>query len=133
MTEQDQLRVAVVGAGYFAQFHYDAWARIPEVRLAALIEPDTEKARATAARFQVPATHASLDELFEAGAPDVLDIVTPPLTHRPLVETACTKVSALVCQKPLAPSLEEAVEIVALARAAGCPLIVHENFRPAAP
>jgi predicted dehydrogenase len=129
MTEQDQLRVAVVGAGYFAQFHYDAWARIPQVRLAALVEPDTDKARATAARFQVPAIYASLDELFEAGAPDVLDIVTPPQTHRPLVEAACTKVSALVCQKPLAPSLEEAVEIVALARAAGCPLIVHENFR----
>jgi predicted dehydrogenase len=35
----------------------------------------------------------------------------------------------VVCQKPLAPSLDEARDIVALAESAGIPLIVHENFR----
>ena len=34
------LRVAVVGAGYFAQFHYDAWRRIGEAELIALASPE---------------------------------------------------------------------------------------------
>ncbi len=129
MTEPEPLKVAVVGAGYFAQFHYDAWSRIPEVRLAALVEPDDAKAEATAARFRIPATYPSLGALLETDTPDLLDIVTPPETHRALVAPACRAVPTIVCQKPLAPSLAEAEEIVALAREAGSLLIVHENFR----
>lgn len=129
MTEPNPLAVAVVGAGYFAQFHYDAWSRIPEVRLAALVEPDSKKAQATATQFRVPATYPSIEALLEAGAPDLLDIVTPPETHRALVATACRAVPTIICQKPLAPSLAEAEEIVAIAREANRSLIVHENFR----
>ena len=123
------LRVAVVGAGYFSQFHYEAWGRIPEVRVSALAEPDGAAARATATRFGVPALYESLDALLAETAPDILDIVTPPDTHEALVAAACRRAGLIVCQKPLAPRLEEARTIVEIAREAGCPLVVHENFR----
>ena len=123
------LSVAVVGAGYFSQFHYEAWGRIPEVRLCALAEPDGATAQATAARFGVPAVFETLDALLAETAPDILDIVTPPDTHEALVAAACRRAGLVVCQKPLAPTLEEARAIVGIAREAGCPLVVHENFR----
>jgi predicted dehydrogenase len=67
-----------------------------------------------------------LDEI----KPDVLDIVTPPETHHDLVLLACERgVPTIICQKPLAPTLDEAAVIAALAEKHGCRLVVHENFR----
>ena len=129
MTDERPLTVAVVGAGYFGQFHYEAWTRVPEVKLAALVENDEEKGHSTATRFDVPKAFRSLSELLQEGTPDLLDIVTPPHTHRELVATAAGKLPWIICQKPLAPTLVEAEEIVNLAAASGSKLIVHENFR----
>lgn len=124
-----RLRVAVAGAGYFARFHYDAWARLPDAELVGLADPDQAKARATAERFAVPATYDTAEALLDAQAPDLLDIVTPPESHAALVAAAAARGIAMVCQKPLAPTLDEARALVETAEAAGVPLIVHENFR----
>ena len=125
----DPRSVAVVGAGYFSQFHYEAWQRIPETRLCALAEPDAARACDVAKRFSVPKVCDTLDALLAEAAPDIVDIVTPPETHRALVAAASRRAALVVCQKPLAPSLEEAREIVRIAQDAGCSLVVHENFR----
>ena len=41
------LRVACVGAGYFGQFHYDAWARISRVTLVGSCDLNIKAAQAT--------------------------------------------------------------------------------------
>ena len=38
-----KIKLVCVGAGYFAQFHLEAWTRIPEVHFAALCEMDETK------------------------------------------------------------------------------------------
>ena len=117
------LRVAVAGAGYFARYHYEAWGRIEEVTLAALAEPDGARARAMARDFSVPRTFESLETLLAEVEIDLLDIATPPETHHTLVAQAAARGLAVVCQKPLAPTLDEARDLVALAESAGIPLI----------
>ena len=47
----DRLRVAIVGAGYFGQFHYDAWSRMPEVEIAAIVVRNPEAAAETASKW----------------------------------------------------------------------------------
>lgn len=42
------MKVALIGCGYFAQFHRDAWSRLP-VQLAAICDRDRAKAEAAAA------------------------------------------------------------------------------------
>ena len=123
------LRVAVVGAGYFSQFQYEAWQRSPEAEVVGLADRDAERAAATAERFGVPLICASIEELLDKTEPGLVDIVTPPETHKAMVAAAAQRGVAMVCQKPLAPTLAESWEVVALAEAAGVPLIVHENFR----
>ena len=49
-----KVRVAGVGAGYFAQFHLAGWKAIPEVEYVALCDADEAKARAYAERFGIP-------------------------------------------------------------------------------
>ncbi|MHA1153580.1 MAG: Gfo/Idh/MocA family protein, partial [Alphaproteobacteria bacterium] len=123
------IRVAVAGAGYFARYHYEAWTRIKEANLVALVEPDGARSDKMARDFAVPRVFETLEALLAEVELDLLDIATPPETHHALVAQAAARGLAVVCQKPLAPSLDEARDIVALAEGAGIPLIVHENFR----
>lgn len=119
------IRVACLGAGYFSQFHHDAWERIAEVELVGIADRAIEKARQTGH----PAFDR-LERLLEATSPDLLDIIVPPQTHLEAITTALDHgVKAIICQKPFCTSLEQAREAVSLAAAAGVPLIVHENFR----
>lgn len=123
------LRVAVAGSGYFSRFHYDAWVRIEGVELVALASPDRASAAQLATAHGVSRVFADVAEMLDAVEPDVLDIVTPPATHLALVREAAERGVAVICQKPLAPDLAGAEQLVACAGAAGIPLAVHENFR----
>jgi D-apiose dehydrogenase len=123
------LRVAVAGAGYFAQFHLDGWRRIPGVELVAICDLAPARAEALAARFGVPRRHGSLGEMLEAGDADLLDIVAPPASHAALLGEAASRGLAAVCQKPFGRSYAEARSLAALAARAGIPVAVHENFR----
>ncbi|WGH79042.1 Gfo/Idh/MocA family protein [Jannaschia ovalis] len=113
------LRVGLLGLGYFAQFHREAWTRIPGATLVATADADP----ATGAE------HADLAGLLEAGL-DILDIATPPPTHAAAIRAALPRgLRAIICQKPFCSSLDEARAVTDAAEAAGVPLIVHENFR----
>lgn len=119
------LKVACVGAGYFSQFHYDAWQRIEGVALVGSVDRDIERARATG----LPAFD-DLDKMLADAKSDILDIVTPPDTHLDFIGRALNaKPRAIICQKPFCTSLDEAREAVRLSDACGIPIIVHENFR----
>ncbi|MEM7170570.1 MAG: Gfo/Idh/MocA family oxidoreductase [Pseudomonadota bacterium] len=122
---QAPLKVAGIGAGYFAQFHYDAWKRIRDVELVAVADQDNSKARA----FTSP-TYGDAAEMLMSEQPDLVDIITPPLSHGPLISLALeTQAKAIICQKPFCSDLSEATAIANKCEAAGVPLIVHENFR----
>ena len=123
------LRIAVIGAGYFSQFHVEAWTGLDEVAEVALCDRDAARAQALAARSGVKAVFTDAERMLDDFAPGLVDIVTPPDTHLALVQLACKKHLPIVCQKALAPTLAEAEQIVACAERANLPLIVHENFR----
>jgi D-apiose dehydrogenase len=125
------LKGILVGCGYFSQFHIEAWQRIPEVEIIGICDSDIEKARVFAAKWGFSGNvFATLEEaLTTFSNVDFVDIATPPATHLELVDTASRHGVAICCQKPLAPSLNEARRLVALAEARGVRLMVHENFR----
>jgi predicted dehydrogenase len=123
------LRVATVGAGYFSQFHHDAWSRLDEVELVAVCDVDARKARDFAERYGAAAHFTDARAMLDAVRPDLVDIVTPPPTHLPLIRLAAERGVDAVCQKAFCRTLDEAEEAVATAEAAGIRLVVHENFR----
>lgn len=123
------LRGACVGAGYFSQFHFDAWSRTPDVEVVAICDTDVAQAEAACTQWDVPRAVHSVEELLDEEQLDFIDIITPPPSHRAIVEAAVARGVAMICQKPLAPTHEEAVEIVELAEAAHVPLMVHDNWR----
>ncbi|MEL6767663.1 MAG: Gfo/Idh/MocA family oxidoreductase, partial [Pseudomonadota bacterium] len=127
------IRVAVIGAGYFGRFHYDAWSRMPEVTLAAVCERDPEKARAVAEDYGAPGQplpiFSDVRAMLEAVQPDLVDITAPPAAHMPLLEALVPKVGHIICQKPFCAGFQAASEAVALAARHGTRIAVHENIR----
>lgn len=118
-------RVACLGAGYFSEFHVDAWRRIETAKLVGIADRDIDRARKTG----YPA-FGDLARLLDETSPDILDIITPPASHFDAIAMGLDRgVKAIICQKPFCASLEQARAATSLARAAGVPLIVHENFR----
>ncbi len=120
------LRAAIVGAGYVAAFHIEAMAGVPGLEIAAVCDPDLERARALAQRWDIPAAVASVAELAALDV-HVAHVLTPPDLHvrvtRELLEAG---IGAFV-EKPFALSSRDAWELAELAAARGVPLGVNHN------
>ena len=123
------LRFAILGTGFWARYQLAAWREVPGARCVALYNRTIAKAEALAREFGVPAVYGDPEELVRREQPDFLDIITDVGTHRRLVELAAAHHTPVICQKPMAPTLEDARAMVSACHAAGGPLFVHENWR----
>ena len=105
-----KLKGVCVGDGYFSRFQYEAWARIPEVAIVAICNRSTDKAQEIADEHGIPrvASIGDFEKVLCEEKPDFVDII---------------------CQKPLAPTYEETVELAALAQKSSGRFMVHENWR----
>jgi len=126
---RDAVRVALVGAGYFARLHLEAWRRLDGARLLAVCDPDpATHAHIESADDAIP-VYADMGAMLDAQQPHLVDIATPPETHLSLVAAAAARGLDIICQKPLAPTREDAVRLVEACEDAGVVLAVHENIR----
>jgi predicted dehydrogenase len=102
-----RLAVAVVGLG-IGRSHLDAYSALPELyQIKALCDLDVEKARAVAATVGQPMATANFADLLGIGGLDIIDICTPPNTHRSLIEQALGAGFHVICEKPLTGSLAD--------------------------
>ena len=125
----DEIKIAVIGAGYFSHFHFDAWSRIEGARVVACCDIDLGKAQNASAQYDVPEAFASVDEMLDSVEVDAVDIITRPDTHLDMVALVADHEKPIICQKPLAPTFDESVMLVRVTADLGVRLMVHENFR----
>lgn len=127
------VRVAVVGAGYFGSFHYDAWSRMPEVELVGICAQSMTRAGPLAEQYG--ATDAPLPvftdaaEMVSVCQPDLVDITAPPEAHLNLISTLAPQVGHIICQKPFCGGIEGARTAIDLCAQHGARIAVHEDFR----
>ena len=121
-------RVAMVGAGYFAQFQLEGWRESGALPVA-LCDLDAGRANALARRYGVPDTFGDADAMFDAVQPTLVDVVLPPAAQAGVVRAALQRGIPTICQKPFGADLAQATALTELALAQRTPLVVHENFR----
>ena len=124
------LRGCLIGAGFFARNHMQAWRDLaPEgVAIAGVCDLDGVKAGAMAQEFgAMPFT--DVGAMLDAVGPDFVDVATTPPSHRALVEICAPRARLVICQKPIADTLADACAMVAACESAGAALLIHENFR----
>lgn len=111
--------IAIIGAGTIGAIHAAAYQSV-NADLVAVVEPAEAAARAFSERFGVR-NYAGLTELLESeDRPDAVSICAPPFTHRALVETALVAGLHVLCEKPMAHTLQDAEAIARAAAASSC-------------
>lgn len=124
-----ELRGALIGCGFFAVNHMHAWRDVPGVTIAAICDQDSTRLNAMGDQFGIAARYDAAAALMAQEKLDFVDIATTVRSHRRLVELVARHGVAVICQKPFAPTLEDAHAMVAACEMAGVALMVHENFR----
>jgi D-apiose dehydrogenase len=125
----EKLKAGVIGCGFFAQNHLAAWDAIEDVSLIAVCDQQAARAEEAKPKFGAERAYTDAEKMLEAEALDFVDVVTTPPSHRSLVELVARYGRHVICQKPLAPSLEDATAMVDACKSAGVTFMVHENFR----
>jgi predicted dehydrogenase len=116
-----RLRAGVVGAGHMGQYHMLVYAELWDIELAGVVDVDRERATAVAAHY---GTRAFTDHRDLLGQVDLVSVAVPTEQHFAIGSDFLEAGVGVLVEKPIAPSLEEARELFALARRRGAVLHV---------
>jgi len=133
----DTLGVAVIGAGMVGRAHaagyrvasqlYDL--DLPEIRLVAIADAHEPFAVDGAKRFGYQRAETSWQAIVDAPDIDVVSVAIANELHRPVVEALLAAGKHVLCEKPLAPSVDDAKAMVAAAERAETQSGVGFSFR----
>src|SRR5271156_755428 len=126
--ENGPLKAAVIGAGAFGRHHAAKYRALSEsgqdIELFAIADPSAEVRRG--AQYGVPAV-ADWRELL--GKVDLVSICSPAVTHVEIVRAFLNAGAHVLVEKPIATTIEEANDLVALAAKTGRVLTVGHQER----
>lgn len=124
------LKVGVAGAGHLGKIHLKLLSEIDSYYLAGFYDSDPETAAEVSKSMGITA-FPSFEAMLEAV--DVVDIVTPTITHHSYACKALRSSKHIFIEKPISTTVEEAREIERLASEAGKKVQVGhvERFNPA--
>jgi protoporphyrinogen oxidase/predicted dehydrogenase len=122
------LRVGVLGLGYWGPNLVRNLAELPGVELAALCDIQPSTLETTSRRYPGVSCFASADDLLGDASIDAVVIATPVSTHHELAKGALTAGKHVFVEKPLAASADDARELISLASERGLVLMPGHTF-----
>lgn len=127
-----RLKVGVIGIGSMGANHARVYANRDDVDLVGVCDARAEAVARISHRHRVPGFTDIATFLAEA-KPDAVTVAVPTSLHRSVAETVLRAGVHLLLEKPIATTVEEGREIVALAREMGVKLMIGhiERYNPA--
>lgn len=107
------LKIGVLGAGHLGKIHLKLAHQSEKLDLVGFFDPNEENAKKVAEEFGYR-SFESIEELINHV--DIVDIVTPTLSHYECAKLAITAGKHIFLEKPIANSVQQAEEIIALAK-----------------
>src|SRR5580693_5999959 len=124
-----RIKTAVFGTGFMGRVHLEAVRRLEFVEAAAIAGRNVEAAQRLGAGFSVPKITTDYREVLRDPAIGAVHICTPNAQHFPMAKDALNAGKHVLCEKPLAISVEEGQELVSLAKKQGLRNCVCHNLR----
>lgn len=110
--------------------HAGAFNKAGRIRLVAGCDPDIEKREAFSKRWKCNQVFSTVEDLLSKVKPDIISVATPDDLHYPVVLKAVDAgVKAILCEKPISRSLQEAGEMVSLCNEKNISLVVNHWHR----
>jgi predicted dehydrogenase len=125
----NRIRTAVIGTGFMGRVHLEALRRVDNVDVVEIAATSTEKAHAAAEGFNVLNATGDWHNVIADPSIDAVHIATPNASHFPIAKAALEAGKHVLCEKPLAMSVVEAEELVALQTAKLLRGAVNHNLR----
>lgn len=126
--EASRLGIGIIGAGHIASTHARHFSRVPNARLVAIADAQLGKAEALAEKHGADAL-GSADALLSRGDIDAVVVCIPTDRHRTVVEAALQSGKHVLCEKPMALTLEDCDVMSRAAESAGKVLSVAQVVR----
>jgi predicted dehydrogenase len=129
------LRIAIVGVGWAGTRHVEAIRELGrKVTVACLVDNDPAFLAAKAAELGIAKTYRDVHDALADPAVDAVSICLPHQLHAPIAMAAAAAHKHILCEKPLALTVDEATQMIDAADAHGVKLYVAENepYRPIA-
>jgi len=124
-----QLRTAIFGTGFMGRVHLEAVRRVESVEAVAIEGRNGEAARRLGTGFSISAITTQYREILRDSSIDAVHICTPNAQHFLMARDALQAGKHVLCEKPLATSVEEGEELVSLAAQKGLRNCVCHNLR----
>jgi predicted dehydrogenase len=124
------LRTAVIGVGYLGRFHAQKYAQLPDSELIAVVDANADVSAKVGAELGVPG-ETNIESVLDRV--EAVSIAVPTPLHFQIGEAALERGVHVLMEKPIATTVEEARQLVDLARQKKCVLQVGhlERFNPA--
>ncbi|MEG0191792.1 MAG: Gfo/Idh/MocA family oxidoreductase [Stenotrophomonas sp.] len=113
-----KLGIAIVGTGMIGAVHRRA-ALLAGADIRGVAASSAQRARDVAQAWGVPRAYRDIEDVVADPQVQVVHVCTPNHLHRPMAQAALQAGKHVICEKPLATSLEDAAALAALAASAG--------------
>ncbi len=124
-----RIRAGIIGTGLIGPVHIGALKRMPYVDVHALADAGDDLAQKRAKDFDIPRFYGDADSLIADDQIDAVHICVPNHLHYPIAKKALLAGKHVICEKPLAVTAEEALELAETAERSGLVHAVHFNLR----
>jgi predicted dehydrogenase/nucleoside-diphosphate-sugar epimerase len=121
-------RVALLGAGYIADWHAQALRSVPNVELVAVCDSSLSRAQSLAGKFGIERMYSSLEAMLAAEELDAVHVLLPPDRHFAAAKTLLEAGVDVLLEKPMCDRAADCRALVALASERGLRLGVGHNF-----
>ncbi len=116
----EKIRVGIVGAGNIAQSaHLPVYVERDDVEVVAIADWNLERAQEAAKKFGIPNAFQNVEELLANVDVDYIDICVWNRSHAPVAIAAARAGKDILCEKPMAINLEDALEMEKVIRECG--------------
>ena len=122
------IRVAVVGAGYWGPNLIRNFSSCPETELVAVCDPDQQRLAVVMANYPNVTAEPQFDLLLARDDIDAVAVATPVVTHFPIALAALKAGKHVLVEKPLATSVGEAEQLIAVADQSNRTLMVDHTY-----
>jgi len=121
-------KAAIIGGGYIGLVHANAYKNSAKVELAAVVDVNEEAGRKLAEEYDC-VFYTDAQEMIDKEKPDFVDICVPTFLHEQFVVLAAKNKVNVLCEKPVALSVEAVDRMVAAAKEAGIVFMVAQVIR----
>jgi predicted dehydrogenase len=122
-------RIAIIGAGFITRVGHLPGYSAAGADVVAICDVVEEPARKLAAQYRIPKVYSDWKEMIAQEQPDIVSVCLPNVLHREPVLFALNAGAHVLCEKPIATSVEEAREMFAAAEKADRRLMAAQNWR----